>query len=111
MRALATSLVVAAACAHAPDLPLRPDPSPLPGSTTEILVAPDGTRLFARAWLPHNEPRAAIVIVHGLKDHSARYARLAGRLAQQDFAVFAFDLRGHGRSSGPRVAPAHWTDY
>ena len=103
--------MLVAACAHAPDLPLRPDPAPPPGSTTEVFVAADGTQLLARSWAPAGPPRAAVVIVHGLKDYSARYAGLASRLAGEGFAVFAFDLRGHGRSAGPRVAPRDWNDY
>ena len=49
--------------------------------------------------------------MHGLKDYSARYAAFATKLAQHGYAVYAFDLRGHGRSAGPRVAPDDWTDY
>jgi acylglycerol lipase len=49
--------------------------------------------------------------MHGLKDYSARYAHLATKLAARGYTVYAFDLRGHGRSAGPRVAPEHWTDY
>jgi len=64
------------------------------------------TRLYEQSWRPRGEPRAAVVLVHGLKDHSGRYQALAERLAQQGFAVHAFDLRGHGRSEGMRV----WTD-
>lgn len=111
MRGLSVALVCAAACAHAPDLALRPDPAPPSGSTTEVFVARDGTQLLARTWPASGASRGVIVIVHGLKDHSARYAALATRLAGAGYAVYALDLRGHGRSAGPRVAPARWTDY
>jgi alpha-beta hydrolase superfamily lysophospholipase len=109
MRALL--LLALAACAHTPDLPLRPDPSPPAGSTTETITAPDGTHLLARHWAAAGNTRGVVVIMHGLKDYSARYAVLASRLAAGGYSVYAFDLRGHGRSSGPRVAPAAWTDY
>ena len=49
--------------------------------------------------------------MHGLKDYSGRYAHLAAKLSARGYTVYAFDLRGHGRSAGPRVAPEHWTDY
>jgi alpha-beta hydrolase superfamily lysophospholipase len=52
-----------------------------------------------------------LVIMHGLKDYSSRYASLASRAAAAGYVVYAFDLRGHGRSAGPRVAPDEWTDY
>jgi alpha-beta hydrolase superfamily lysophospholipase len=41
--------------------------------------------------------------MHGLKDHSSRYAPVATELAARGYAVHAFDLRGHGRSDGQRV--------
>jgi lysophospholipase len=47
-------------------------------------------------------PRAALVIVPGLGDHSGRYERTAEDLARYGFASFAFDLRGHGGSEGRR---------
>ncbi|HEX5059223.1 MAG TPA: alpha/beta hydrolase [Kofleriaceae bacterium] len=123
MRLLA--LLAVAACAHTPNLPLRPDPSPPAGSTTETITARDGTQLLARHWAAvgagqpgpdgsvarGGDARGVVVIMHGLKDYSARYASLASRLAAGGYSVYAFDLRGHGRSAGPRVAPDAWTDY
>jgi acylglycerol lipase len=100
-----------AACAHAPNLPLRPDASPPAGSTTETVTAPDGTQLLARHWAATGDARGVLVIMHGLKDYSAHYAALAARLAAGGYSVYAFDLRGHGRSAGPRVMPSAWTDY
>ncbi|HTL34701.1 MAG TPA: lysophospholipase [Kofleriaceae bacterium] len=112
MRALSWVFGLAmVACAHTPNLPLRPDASPPPGSTTETITAPDGTQLLARHWAAQGDTRGAFVIMHGLKDYSARYADLASQLAAAGYSVYAFDLRGHGRSSGPRVAPDDWTDY
>jgi len=61
-----------------------------------FLTASDGARIFVRGWLPQQAPRAAIQVVHGLAEHSARYRELAGALTAAGFAVFAFDLRGHG---------------
>ena len=109
--ALCVCVVIAAGCAHAPDLPLRPDPSPPPGSTVDTFVARDGTKLLSRHWAAKGDTRAVVVIMHGLKDYSGRYAALADRLAAVGYGVYAFDLRGHGRSAGPRVAPADWLDY
>lgn len=44
-----------------------------------------------------------VVLVHGLAEHSGRYAPLALRLVAEGYAVSALDLRGHGRSDGQRV--------
>jgi alpha-beta hydrolase superfamily lysophospholipase len=58
--------------------------------------ADDGESLFARRWLPAAPPRAIVQIVHGLTEHSARYARLAAALNDAGYGVYAADLRGHG---------------
>lgn len=63
--------------------------------------APDGTRLLRRAWLPR-EPRRAVVLVHGLAEHSGRYDHVGAWLSARDSAVHAYDHRGHGRSEGVR---------
>lgn len=60
-----------------------------------------GTRLFFRAW-EAPAARGTVLLVHGLGEHCGRHARLARRLRQAGFATIAFDLRGHGRSGGPR---------
>ena len=62
----------------------------------------DHLKLFCRRWEPENDARGVIVLVHGLGEHSGRYLDFAERLNQAGFAVSAFDLRGHGRSAGPR---------
>lgn len=53
-------------------------------------------------WEAETEERACLLIVHGLGEHSGRYASFAGFLRQNAFSVLAFDLRGHGRSGGRR---------
>ena len=62
-----------------------------------------GIDLYAQGWLPETAPRAVIVVSHGLAEHGGRYETLAGELVQRDYAVYAIDHRGHGRSSGPRA--------
>lgn len=70
-----------------------------------------GFWLFARAWRPTRDPHAVLVIVHGLRDHSARYAPFAESLAQRGYAVYAFDHRGHGRSDGQGQMVDTFDDY
>ena len=62
-----------------------------------------GVSIFWRAWLPEGKVRALIVITHGVAEHSGRYARLAARLVDQGYAVYALDHRGHGKSGGGRA--------
>jgi alpha-beta hydrolase superfamily lysophospholipase len=61
------------------------------------------TALFAQAWLPERDPRAVIVISHGLAEHGGRYPGVAERLVASGYAVYALDHRGHGRSAGQRA--------
>jgi alpha-beta hydrolase superfamily lysophospholipase len=70
-----------------------------------------GVTLYAQWWRPCFSPRAAIAVVHGLKDHSARYGIFAERMVARGFAVHAFDLRGHGRSGGARAWVDAFDDY
>ncbi len=56
-------------------------------------------------------PRAAVVIVHGLFEHSGRYRVLGEQLADLGYCVFAMDLRGHGLSQGKRVWAQSFSDY
>lgn len=60
----------------------------------------DGGRIFWRTWLPEESTRALVVLVHGVAEHSGRYEHVGKRLADNGFAVFAFDHLGHGRSAG-----------
>lgn len=39
-------------------------------------------------------------IAHGLAEHAGRYRRLAEALTTAGYAIYASDLRGHGRSAG-----------
>lgn len=64
--------------------------------------AEDGVNLFAQGWQPSSGPIGVVCLVHGLGDHSGRYAHVAEALTQAGFALLSFDLRGHGRSGGPR---------
>lgn len=46
--------------------------------------------------------QADVVLVHGLGEHSGRYEPVARVLAERGLRLCAWDLRGHGRSSGAR---------
>jgi alpha-beta hydrolase superfamily lysophospholipase len=64
--------------------------------------AGDGLELYAQSWAPEAKPKAVIALLHGLGDHSGRYPRFVEMLPAAGYAVAAYDMRGHGRSGGPR---------
>lgn len=58
----------------------------------------DGLKLYLQAWMPEL-PKAALLLVHGLGEHSSRYLHLVERLTGIGVSVFTFDGRGHGKSA------------
>jgi alpha-beta hydrolase superfamily lysophospholipase len=68
----------------------------------ETLPSVGGLRIFVRSWQPAGEPRAVIVICHGVNSHGGQYTWAAQQLAVVGFTVYALDLRGRGKSEGER---------
>ncbi|KAI6682273.1 hypothetical protein NL676_036154 [Syzygium grande] len=57
--------------------------------------------LFSRSWFPATgEVRGILVIIHGLNEHSGRYAHFAKQLTSCNYGVYAMDWIGHGGSDG-----------
>jgi alpha-beta hydrolase superfamily lysophospholipase len=69
---------------------------------TGHLTTSDEISLFYQVWLPEDHPRAAVLIIHGLGEHSDRYQPYVDYFVPRGYAIYAFDQRGHGRSGGPR---------
>jgi alpha-beta hydrolase superfamily lysophospholipase len=83
--------------------------TPVTSDTRDALRLPDGTATFVREWaVPAGVARrGSILLVHGLGEHSGRYGHVAERLAALGLQVWGYDLRGHGRSDGPRGSIPH----
>jgi alpha-beta hydrolase superfamily lysophospholipase len=71
----------------------------------------DGLQLQRYTWLPQGEPKALVAVVHGFGEHGRRYGNLVEALLPRGFAVASYDLRGHGRSPGPRGLILSWDEY
>lgn len=82
--------------------------------STFTFAAQDGSAIFVYGWLPDGQtkdaqtkdaqpkaaqPKAAVQIVHGLGEHAGRYRRVAQAMTAEGYAVYASDLRGHGRTA------------
>lgn len=59
----------------------------------------DGTEVAVNRWIPDTEPKAVIVISHGMSEHALRYDRAATLFTDAGFAVSAHDHRGHGKTA------------
>ena len=59
-----------------------------------------GAKLHLQKWLPDDEPKAIILLVHGYAEHAGRYQYFADHCVARGYAVFAIDHWGHGRSDG-----------
>jgi alpha-beta hydrolase superfamily lysophospholipase len=57
--------------------------------------------VYYRAWLV-DAPRASVVFVHGVGEHSGLYERFAAALNAAGSSLWALDLPGHGRNDGER---------
>jgi alpha-beta hydrolase superfamily lysophospholipase len=65
-------------------------------------LACDGTPMHAVRWQPDATPKYVVCLLHGLGEHSGRYAEMAEYYVSHGVEVVSFDLRGHGKSEGQR---------
>lgn len=70
-----------------------------------------GVDLYCQSWHPDGPARAALVIVHGWGEHSARYAHVVRYFSERAYVIFGFDQRGHGHSPGQRGHVQSWAEY
>jgi alpha-beta hydrolase superfamily lysophospholipase len=70
-----------------------------------------GIEIFYRTWQPAGEPRAVVVICHGVNSHGGQHGWAAEQLVASGYAVLALDLRGRGRSQGERFYVEDVADY
>jgi acylglycerol lipase len=78
----------------------------------------NGERLLLHAWLPVGPdpesapaPDAVIAVVHGYGDHGGRYTWFGEDMAARGHAVYVYDLRGHGQSTGTRGQVKRFDEY
>jgi alpha-beta hydrolase superfamily lysophospholipase len=57
------------------------------------------------------EPKAGLIVVHGIAEHAGRYRHVAEALASRGIACFAYDQRGHGKHPGVRTHVADFVQF
>jgi len=68
----------------------------------KTFVTHDGVELFYRHWPAAGAANKAVAIFHRGHEHSGRLQHVVDELRLDDYAMFAWDARGHGRSPGAR---------
>jgi len=61
-----------------------------------------GDRQTRRQWIPDGPPRALVLIIHGIAEHSGRYEAVGAQFAEAGIGVIGIDQRGHGTTEGPK---------
>ena len=72
--------------------------------------ADSASTIHYHQWLP-KKPKAWLHIMHGMAEHSARYADLANFLNHHDIMVTANDHRGHGLTGDTQNSLYHFGDH
>ncbi|MGX6445896.1 alpha/beta hydrolase [Neobacillus sp. K501] len=79
--------------------------------TTGIFTGVGGVELFFRIIKPLRAPKAVVIVIHGHGDHSGGMKNITESLVKSEYMVYAFDLRGHGNSSGKRGYIKTWDEF
>ena len=79
-------------------------------STTDTATTRDGIRILTRHWAA-DAPRAGVLFVHGLGEHSARYDHVGDQFAAAGLECFGWDHRGFGASAGERAWIDSWSHF
>ena len=69
------------------------------------------TNIYYQYWLPEGEPKAILLVAHGIAEHSGRYMNVVNRFVPAGYAVYGVDHIGHGKSDGKRVCVERFQDF
>jgi alpha-beta hydrolase superfamily lysophospholipase len=82
----------------------------VPVSVGEGTLASFGQTLRWRAQSPVTTI-ASVIVVHGIGEHQGRYEALGDAFIGSGIALYGYDQRGHGRSTGMRGHVDQWDQY
>ncbi|MBD2446687.1 lysophospholipase [Nostoc sp. FACHB-152] len=67
--------------------------------------------LYYQSWQPQGNVRAILVMVHGLGGHGSKYNNIVQHFIPKQYAIYTFDMRGHGHSPGQRGYINSWDEF
>ena len=65
-------------------------------SNAELIIQKDSYKTVLYHFYSDAEPKASIIILHGMAEHHKRYYTFAKFLNSNGFDVYLYDHRGHG---------------
>jgi len=71
----------------------------------------DNKNIYYQYWVPEEKPKAILLVIHGLVEHSGRYMNVVNYFVPKGYAVYALDHIGHGRSDGNRTLIGQFKDF
>lgn len=71
-----------------------------PGASGMELTTQDNLKLFGQWWKPEHDPKAVVLLLHGMAAHAGFYYPWTNHLTRHGYAVFGYDQRGWGQSQG-----------
>ena len=71
-------------------------------NTTPNTDLNDDITFYMQGWEPEGKPKAIVCLIHGLGEHTGRYAHVGKAFNDAGYSLFGFDLRGHGQTGGAR---------
>lgn len=67
--------------------------------------------IYYQGWLPDEQAKAVLLIIHGLGEHCGRYMNVVNHFVPLGYAVYGLDHIGHGKSEGEREVVQRFTDF
>lgn len=67
--------------------------------------------IYYQGWLPENEVKAVLLLVHGAGEHAGRYNNVVNHFVPLGYAIYGLDHIGHGKSDGEREVIERFEDY
>lgn len=68
-------------------------------------------KTYYQSWLPDDETKAVLLVVHGMGEHSGRYMNVVNHFVPLGYAIYALDHLGHGKTEGPRTYVERFSDF
>ena len=71
----------------------------------------EGKSIYYQCKVPEEGAKAPLLVVHGLAEHGGRYGNIVDHFVPRGYAVYSFDLPGHGKSGGRRCFIDSFQEY